>query len=858
MRNLKRTLSLALAAVMLMGMMVVGAGAASSDFTDADEIKNVEAVDVMVALGILEGGDKGDFQPNSILTREQAAKIICYMLLGEEAAEKLATSGAVFTDVAADRWSAPFIGYCVNLGILAGDGQGHFFPEGKLTGAAFAKMLLVALGYDPKIENYTGNSWTINVAADAIEAGISPKGLVLTNELSRQDAAQMAFQTLTANMVKYDNKGIDIDFGTGSGSVSVGASTAEVVPQGSYDDNMNADNLQFAEKYFTDLKLIDTASTIDKYGRPAHAWKNGKDTVGTYADKADAVYTEDFDKDEIAKDYNFVTSGDNATKFYNNGVIDASLNATTLTERDYKGTVIELYADKNDNLTQVVLVQAYAAEVTTLTKTTITLKVYNPWHASKYISVSFKDDTDKKDDTFDTLTASYEKGDYMLTYFKGSEVNAANFIEATDIDSFDATVTTKKISSVGDGYNGYFTVDGTKYTLASAYNEVVINAGSAYTFYTDDNGYVIAAVADTEKAATIDDVYYIAKVWKNTDTSYGAPVYSQFAQVVALDGTIQEVELESKNNGENPYDAAAVAGKLVTLSDKAVKSGDTVVCKANNDKFNVTEWAPTEDWAKVPNVTGTFTKDATRITVDGETYRLNSDTKYVMIGESGKDLSATVKTGGIAYTVKTGGTPDVAYFITAKDSSVVSYVVIGSASEISEGQTYSKDTVYLADIDAYEEGDGYYARKVYFADGTEETWQLDSNAYDAGFYTYDKNSDGYYTLKVANAMSTAVSGVWDEQEGVVTGNFKSLFENLLTIEGVQTGDRTIEDIKIGDAVVVDVHDTDAEGNYDATVSSIDELNSLKKDNVITNAVLTMNVSKDGAVVIFITDIDAAP
>ena len=80
MRNLKRTLSLALAAVMLMGMMVVGAGAASSDFTDADEIKNVEAVDVMVALGILEGGDKGDFQPNSILTREQAAKIICYMV----------------------------------------------------------------------------------------------------------------------------------------------------------------------------------------------------------------------------------------------------------------------------------------------------------------------------------------------------------------------------------------------------------------------------------------------------------------------------------------------------------------------------------------------------------------------------------------------------------------------------------------------------------------------------------------------------------------------------------------------------------------------------------------------------------
>ena len=188
MRNLKRTLSLALAAVMLMGMMVIGAGAASKDFTDASDIKNVEAVDVMVALGVLQGGDKGDFQPNSILTREQAAKIICYLLLGEESAEKLTTNSTVFNDVAADRWSAPFIGYCVNLGILAGDGNGNFFPEGKLTGAAFAKMLLVALGYDAKIENYVGSDWMINVASDTIEAGISPKGLVLSNELSRQDA----------------------------------------------------------------------------------------------------------------------------------------------------------------------------------------------------------------------------------------------------------------------------------------------------------------------------------------------------------------------------------------------------------------------------------------------------------------------------------------------------------------------------------------------------------------------------------------------------------------------------------------------------------------------------------------------
>ena len=50
MRNLKRMLSLVLTALMLMSMMVVGAGAASKDFTDKDGIQHNEAAEVMVAL----------------------------------------------------------------------------------------------------------------------------------------------------------------------------------------------------------------------------------------------------------------------------------------------------------------------------------------------------------------------------------------------------------------------------------------------------------------------------------------------------------------------------------------------------------------------------------------------------------------------------------------------------------------------------------------------------------------------------------------------------------------------------------------------------------------------------------------
>ena len=207
MRNLKRTLSLLLTAAMLIGMMVVGASAvSSSDFTDSDEITNIEAAQVMTALGVFEGTDSGAFDPNGTLTREQAAAIICRMLLGEDA-EELTTNSVVFSDVSADRWSAGYIGYCAQQGILAGTGNGTFDPEGELTGLAFAKMCLVALGYNADSEGYVGTDWAINVAADATNAGIAVSGLVLANTISREDAAQMAFQTLEADMVTCTGSG---------------------------------------------------------------------------------------------------------------------------------------------------------------------------------------------------------------------------------------------------------------------------------------------------------------------------------------------------------------------------------------------------------------------------------------------------------------------------------------------------------------------------------------------------------------------------------------------------------------------------------------------------------------------------
>ena len=75
MRNLKKVLALAVASVMLMGMMVMGTSAAS--YPDvANDNANIEAIEVLKLVGIMSGDDKGNFNPEATITRAEMAVIV--------------------------------------------------------------------------------------------------------------------------------------------------------------------------------------------------------------------------------------------------------------------------------------------------------------------------------------------------------------------------------------------------------------------------------------------------------------------------------------------------------------------------------------------------------------------------------------------------------------------------------------------------------------------------------------------------------------------------------------------------------------------------------------------------------------
>mgnify|MGYP000245372625 CR=1 FL=1 len=73
MRTLKKTLCLVLCLAMMAGLCVF----ASADFKDQDKVKNEEAVAVLTGIGVIQGDDKGNFNPEGTLTRAEAAELLC-------------------------------------------------------------------------------------------------------------------------------------------------------------------------------------------------------------------------------------------------------------------------------------------------------------------------------------------------------------------------------------------------------------------------------------------------------------------------------------------------------------------------------------------------------------------------------------------------------------------------------------------------------------------------------------------------------------------------------------------------------------------------------------------------------------
>ena len=566
---MKKFLSLVLALVMTMSLVTVSAGA--KDFTDNSKIAYDEAVDVMSAVKVIDGYADGSFNPSATLTRGAAAKIICNLILGPTTASALVADAAPYKDVPANHTFAGYIAYCQKTGIISGYADGTFKPANTLTGYAFMKMLLGALGYKADVEGYTSPNWSINVAKQAINAGLN-KGLkgdfTGVKAVNREEACLYAFNTLKATMVEYDTT-ITI------GGVTVAGARKDVTNSASIETIKNDDKMQFAERYFT--KLTKKSNVTDDFGRPAVTWINNKTEVGTYVDYTTLVssYTAKVKGGEVYNDIGSAAAKFDEVTYYVDGKVQPASVVTDLmsdvkkSNKDTfgasgKGVLTEVYVDTDEETIDVVIINTYIADVSA---------DYND--KKEYLSVGVKNyGANAPTKVYLDDVAGIEK-------YKEDDVILVQIADGVILNVIDPkTVEDAAISKFAT--DDYVVTGGNQYDFAekiNRYNNVLNEYNKeeledkTYDIYVDQYGYAIGI-----KLHSGTDKYLLLAGYDKTESNL--TLKTAEAQVIFMDGTMSKVAIDF--NETNKKLERETAPKDV---DKLVQNGDA----NRNQWFKYTE-----------------------------------------------------------------------------------------------------------------------------------------------------------------------------------------------------------------------------------------------------------------------------
>ena len=678
MRNLKRALSLALAAAMLISLMVVGASAASyEDYPDASSIQNVEAVDFLTAVGVVGGDQNGNYNPTATLTRAEFTVMMANMLTGGKFDQTLFEgTNTPFTDIDG-HWGANYIAYCYSVGVVAGTSATTFDPDSTLTAAQAAAMLLSALGYNQNNEFGANGQFSINVTRWAQQAGLYDNLSVAANAgVSRDDTAQMVFNALTvATPVGYSTL-TEAYYTIGTSSVN------GVVYKGN--DNYNnvtagAWDFTLASKNFS----VDSRNTTVA-GENGYYWTmGGKDVTNFYP--SDRVLgtsmngtvisklTSESSKDYVASLEITAVTGYTGPSFYWNGAaipvadnqtgdtftgapknntlyvynntvyVAATAGTTAAGDQEYavNGAIVTLTDVKNSHgvtgydgkAEKVQIIEKTAVKLTGDVKTTTSGSVTQ-------VTVPGISGLNDVNSDYVHGYAGLAENDVVLYYTKTINGNTNYYIEKAQ------TVTGTLTASTANNV----TVDGTTYkasgltkvnsnfsTISGLANDAKTLAGT--TFYLDNGGFIV----DYKLAGanvTLDNTLFVVDAEQSGYTYQAKVVYMNgsngvitVGRTAAHDGSLKAVNGEGTN----------------AMADGYLKENTFYTYNANNGTYDLTECENQASQNTSDRGRNIITKGSA--TIGGATQLTTATTAFVL--QKGSVTGGTFS-AGTTYTVYTG------------------------------------------------------------------------------------------------------------------------------------------------------------------------------------------------------------
>ena len=768
MRNLKRALSLTLASVMLLGMMVVGAGAAS--YPDVDESNNIEAIEVLQAVKVMEGDSAGNFDPDRPVSRAEMA-VIMALLLNLDYDYYRGTK--TFNDV--PNWCAPYVAACYANGIISGYNATTYGSADTVNAVQAASMMMRALGYFKFSSDYEGDFVLSTVKqASKIELfkGINANSM---DPLTRNQVAQLALNTLESTMVDARKSSADIVVGSGDTAVTIngqveyivrtGATNSKMataiksgnVSQGSGTDGTVGETIELGEQLYSG-DLVKRGDT-DVFGAPSTRWVYKNSEIGVYADEADVEYTEEVKLKDIYKDLGLTgTVKKDDIDFWIDGVSDNDANKIYANDgtTDLNGVALVKSGEQGDLKLggNGVLVKAYKGEdkngddtVTICAINTYVLQVDGEYDTRKeelrlkelddVKELPSKTDTKLSSDDYDNLDR-FNDEDYVLVTVADSEIQTIKAAETL------SETVTAYVAKRGDGNSNSVTAGGVTYKYNKNYTAKTYEVKEQYVLVLDSYGYVIFT-----DGVDVDDQYlYVVSARPR-----GGVKADMEADAYFEDGTNQVIVVTGDSVSDLNWDADNGDDNIHAWFKYEKKSGD---------KYELTTLDSGEDLGggktKVANAEIADTNKAKVLynKTDNKTLLANSDTVFIVLRDGAVSVYNGIREIPTITAKSTG-----AYVNAVMDGSYAKYVFIEAEEKgdltISGGVD---DHIYIYDeepsVTTNDDGDKVYTYNV-IKDGELTTIEMSSKTYESnknwtlGLYG-DLTTDGSKYIDSATAI----------------------------------------------------------------------------------------------------------
>ena len=549
MRNLKRVLSLTLTSVMLLGMMVVGAGAA--DYTDVDyEKDNVEAIEVLNAVGVMlgdadsNGNLTGKFRPGDPVSRAEMSVIMAKLM---DLDYDYYIGVNPFNDMVG-HWAEGYVAACYANGIIAGRSAVTYDPSATVT----------------TVEPDNGNRVNVTVGDAQVTVGATNYVYVTSRE------------KYATTIYGYKRE---------SGATSTSDLEAPIVELGE-------------KLYQGDLVLKDYAfrGNTDAFGRPADTWTYQAKEIGTYYYEPDYTFTAKVTPKALydavvgfkaLMNHQTNNSNDFLDKcFAGNGVSGLYGTKTELTGN---GVLTEVYVDGTDREVIVAVTDFYAAEVYRVKAGKIEGEITK--------AVASTEDTSGKNFTLD----SADNYKYLFTMNTGDALKTENV--GSQMVGYTMTLGGVEYCMYIDWAVAQYDY---AYVLAAGYDgTITVNEGGTLVFKTTDqdnllpklagSGFVkldgnvsvgnTLSVTNLEAVLTNIALAYDGTISNGTGTgtkTYTIPITSSMKGLTFIGtGTLANVGATIKSLCEDFKDYGATKGVrfvAIDLGDN-VKNGDTVWLK---------------------------------------------------------------------------------------------------------------------------------------------------------------------------------------------------------------------------------------------------------------------------------------